>query len=121
MRLTYTKACSYTKTYTNIVFSTKAIIVVEFPFSVLRSLSIPPSDKQWDGKRRILAALAPMGAICVIFLDFSQNWCGDACNTVYDGFTQPLSAATGSVPMIIVRREECLYNCIIFSVAKYVH
>ena len=92
------------------MFSTKAIIVVEFPFSVLRSLSIPPSDKQWDGKRRVLAALAPMGAICVIFLDFSQNWCGDACNTVYDGFTQPLSAATGGVPMIVVRQSIMLYT-----------
>ena len=76
----------------------KVIFIFEFPFVLLRWISIPNGDKNWDWRRRYLAALAPMGAVCVIFLDFSSNWTG---GTPYDGFTYPLNSDS-TLPMIVV-------------------
>ena len=76
----------------------KIIFVFEFPFVFLRWLSIPNGDKNWDWRRRYFASVAPIGAVCIVFLDFSGNWTG---GTPYDGFTYPLSPEN-SMPMILV-------------------
>lgn len=76
----------------------KIIFIFEYPFVLLRWLSIPNGDKNWDWRRRYLASVAPMGAVCIVFLDFSSNWTG---GTPYYGFTYPLSSEN-SLPMILV-------------------
>ena len=54
----------------------KVTFVLEYPFSILRWISIATADQQWSQRRRILSAIAPMGMVTVVFLDFSSNWTG---------------------------------------------
>lgn len=61
----------------------KVTFFLEYPVSILRWLSIPGADKAWSKRRRYLSCFAPLGAVCIIFLDFSPNWTG---GTPYDGF-----------------------------------
>eukprot|EP00941_MAST-03F_sp_MAST-3F-sp1_P001458 g1458.t1 len=65
----------------------KIFWILEFPFSVLRWLSIAPSDGVWDRRRRLLAVFAPIGAVCVVFLDFGHNW-SDNPDIAWASFTQ---------------------------------
>jgi|EP00945_MAST-04E_sp_MAST-4E-sp1_P005414 sodium/potassium/calcium exchanger 6 len=76
----------------------KIFFVLEYPFSWLRWLSIPSASLHWNRRRRILASLAPLGTVCIVFLDFSQNWTN---GTPYDGFSYPIADGT-NFPMIAV-------------------
>ena len=112
----------------------KVVFVIELPFSVLRALSIPSTDRRWDWRHRLLAACSPIGCgpcilftvtfranpaddltrppiifdnlkVLIVWLDFSPNWnlnpaAGQA--TPWNGFTQPLSSATGGIPLVLV-------------------
>lgn len=51
----------------------KLIVVLEYPFSLLRWLSIPSATADWDAKRRFLAACSPACAGAVIALDV-KGW-----------------------------------------------
>ena len=69
----------------------KIIFIIEFPFSVLRAVSIPSADRRWDWRHRLLAAISPIGCVMIVFLDFSPNWnlnpaSGQA--TPWNGFAQ---------------------------------
>jgi len=83
----------------------KIIFIIEFPFSLLRAISIPSADRRWDWRHRLLAAISPIGCVMIVFLDFSPNWnlnpaSGQA--TPWNGFAQPISAATGHTPIFII-------------------
>lgn len=65
----------------------KVTFVLEYPFSILRWVSIATADQQWSQRRRVLSAIAPMGMVSVVFLDFSSNWTG---GTAYAGFFTPV-------------------------------
>jgi sodium/potassium/calcium exchanger 6 len=65
----------------------KVTFVLEYPFSILRWVSIATADQQWSQRRRVLSAIAPMGMVTVVFLDFSSNWTG---GTAYAGFFTPV-------------------------------
>ena len=83
----------------------KAIFLIELPFSALRALSIPSSDRRWDWRHRILAAVSPIGCVLIVWLDFSPNWnlnppSGQA--TPWNGFAQPISSATGGTPLVLI-------------------
>jgi sodium/potassium/calcium exchanger 6 len=65
----------------------KVTFVLEYPFSILRWISIATADQQWSQRRRVLSAIAPMGMVTVVFLDFSSNWTG---GTAYAGFFTPV-------------------------------
>lgn len=77
----------------------KVLYVAEFPFSVLRWCSIANGNTVWDRRRRILASVAPVGAVCIFVLDFSTNWTG--ADTPYGGFAFPISD-TSQIPAVIV-------------------
>jgi sodium/potassium/calcium exchanger 6 len=51
----------------------KVQYILEFPFSVLRWLSIPGADKQWSKRRRIMTALAFPGILTTILFDSPWN------------------------------------------------
>ena len=76
----------------------KLIFIVEFPFSVMRWLSIASSNtNHWDWRRRYLACVAPIGTVIVVFLDFSGNW---QSGTSWDGFREPKIG--GHFPVVYV-------------------
>ena len=76
----------------------KLTFVVEFPFSVMRWLSIASANtSHWDWRRRYLACFAPIGTVIVVFLDFSGNW---QSGTSWDGFREPKIA--GHVPVVYI-------------------
>ena len=54
----------------------KVTFFVEYPFSILRWLTIASADQQWSKRRRYLSSVAPQGMVAVVFLDFSANWTG---------------------------------------------
>eukprot|EP01062_Namystynia_karyoxenos_P066072 TRINITY_DN60093_c0_g1_i1.p1 TRINITY_DN60093_c0_g1~~TRINITY_DN60093_c0_g1_i1.p1 ORF type:complete len:609 (+),score=138.12 TRINITY_DN60093_c0_g1_i1:63-1829(+) len=68
-----------------------ALFAVQYPFSVMRWLSIPSADGEWDRRRRTLCAIAPVGAVCVVFLDFSGNW---QDGSPADGFRQTVGSSS---------------------------
>ncbi len=70
----------------------KVTFVVEYPFSILRWLSIAGADNKWSKRRRLLSAFVPIGAVTIVFLDFSPNWTGGG---PYDGFTLPYYITVG--------------------------
>eukprot|EP01065_Artemidia_motanka_P049414 TRINITY_DN8177_c4_g1_i1.p1 TRINITY_DN8177_c4_g1~~TRINITY_DN8177_c4_g1_i1.p1 ORF type:complete len:593 (+),score=103.32 TRINITY_DN8177_c4_g1_i1:248-2026(+) len=77
----------------------KIIFVAEYPFSWMRWLSICSSDGEWDVRRRVMNCIAPMGAVCVVFLDFSGNW---QSGSPADGFTQKIGGApVVAIPLAI--------------------
>lgn len=47
----------------------KVQFVAEWPFSVLRWLSIPSAESHWSRKHRFFAACAPIGATAMVLLD----------------------------------------------------
>ena len=62
----------------------KVTFVIEYPFSILRWLSIATADQRWSKRRRYINTFVPAGAITIVFLDFSPNWTG---GTAYAFFT----------------------------------
>eukprot|EP00123_Amoebidium_parasiticum_P001463 comp12564_c0_seq1/m.7562 comp12564_c0_seq1/g.7562 ORF comp12564_c0_seq1/g.7562 comp12564_c0_seq1/m.7562 type:complete len:753 (-) comp12564_c0_seq1:294-2552(-) len=53
----------------------KARYVVEFPFTVMRWLSVPPCDGEWGPRRRWLVCLSPPGLFISSILQF-REWDG---------------------------------------------
>lgn len=77
----------------------KAVFFVEYPFSVLRWLTVGVTDFQWSHRRRFFAAVAPLGVLTVFFVDFSPTWTD---GNSYDGFTDgPLFAILAAVATLL--------------------
>jgi solute carrier family 24 (sodium/potassium/calcium exchanger), member 6 len=58
----------------------KFTFIIEYPFSILRWLSIATADQKWSRRRRLFNYFVPMGTVTIVFLDFSPNWTGKKKN-----------------------------------------
>jgi len=91
----------------------KLVYIVEFPFSVMRWLSIASADtKHWDWRRRYLSCFAPLGTVMVVFLDFSGNW---QSGTSWDGFREPKIGNVFPVVYIFLILATCCGILIFFT------
>ena len=61
----------------------KITFIMEYPFSIMRWLSIATADQKWSKRRRYIHIFVPVGCITIVFLDFSPYWTG---GTPYSGF-----------------------------------